>query len=254
MRNGAPAPIGTVPQLSDLRGSAATALLAEAAAARPGAGRWLTPAEVRSLLECYGLPVVDQELVASPAEAAAVAARFDSPVALKAVSPHVVHKSEARGVRLGLSGPAAVEDAAREISDDYAAAGHPIVGFVVQRMATAGVEMLVGVVHDPLFGPVVACAAGGTETELLHDVAVTITPLTDVDAARMVRSLATFPLLDGYRGAERCDVSALEDVLLRVSAMVDAHPEIAEMDFNPVIVLPRGAVIVDARVRVEARA
>lgn len=112
--------------------------------------------------------------------------------------------------------------------------------------------MLVGVVHDRLFGPVVACAAGGTEAELLRDVAVRITPLSDVDAAQMVRSLATFPLLDGYRGAPKSDVAALEDVLLRVGAMVDAHPEIAEMDLNPVIVLPHGALIVDARVRIEA--
>ncbi len=214
---------------------------------------WLGPREVRDLLLCYGLPVVDQELVATPSEAAQVAARFAAPVALKAISPHVVHKSDARGVRLGLASPAQVESAAQEIAAGYAAAGHPIVGFVVQRMAGEGVEMLVGVVHDRLFGPVVACAAGGTETELLHDVAVRITPLTDVDAGHMVRSLATFPLLDGYRGAPRCDVAALEDVLLRVSAMVEAHPEIAEMDLNPVIVQPHGAVIVDARVRIGAR-
>jgi acyl-CoA synthetase (NDP forming) len=106
-------------------------------------------------------------------------------------------------------------------------------------------------VHDRLFGPVVACAIGGTQTELLKDVSVRITPLTDVDAAQMVRSLATYPLLDGYRGAPPLDVAALEDVLLRVGALVEAHPEIAEMDLNPVIVLPRGAVIVDARIRVD---
>jgi acyl-CoA synthetase (NDP forming) len=106
-------------------------------------------------------------------------------------------------------------------------------------------------VHDRLFGPVVACAVGGTQTELLKDVSVRITPLTDVDAAQMVRSLATYPLLDGYRGAPPLDVAALEEVLLRVSALVEAHPEIAEMDLNPVIVLSRGAVIVDARIRVE---
>ena len=119
-------------------------------------------------------------------------------------------------------------------------------------MAAAGVELLVGVVHDASFGPVIACGAGGTAVELLKDVAVRITPLTDLDAAEMVRSLATFPLLAGYRGAPKADVAALEDLLLRVSAMVEAHPEIAELDCNPVRVLSDGVVVVDARVRVEA--
>jgi acetate---CoA ligase (ADP-forming) len=135
-----------------------------------------------------------------------------------------------------------------------AAAGHDVERFLVPLMVPAGVEMLVGVVHDPLFGPVVACGAGGTAVELLRDVEVSITPLTDADAAAMVRSLATFPLLDGYRGAPPADVAALEDLLLRVSGLVEAHPEVAEMDCNPVMVLPagKGAVVVDARVRVEA--
>jgi len=126
-----------------------------------------------------------------------------------------------------------------------------VTGYQVQRMAEPGVEMLVGVVQDQHFGPVLACGAGGTATELVKDVAVRITPITPGEAARMVRSLKTFPLLDGYRGAPRTDIASLEDVLLRVSALVEAHPEIAEMDLNPLIVSPRGAVAVDARVRVE---
>jgi acyl-CoA synthetase (NDP forming) len=124
--------------------------------------------------------------------------------------------------------------------------------FLVQRMVPAGVEMLIGVVHDPSFGPVVACGAGGTAVELLRDVSVRIAPLTDLDAREMVRSLVTFPMLQGYRGGQPADVAALEDAILRVSALVEAHPEIAELDCNPVVVLPTGAVIVDARIRVEA--
>jgi len=119
-------------------------------------------------------------------------------------------------------------------------------------MAAAGVELLVGVVHDESFGAVIACGAGGTSAELLGDVAVRITPLTDLDAKEMVRSLRTFPLLDGYRGAPRCDLNAIEDVLLRLSALVEAHPAIAELDFNPVIARGDGALILDARVRVQA--
>jgi acyl-CoA synthetase (NDP forming) len=107
------------------------------------------------------------------------------------------------------------------------------------------------VVHDRQFGPVVAVGAGGTAVELLKDVQVRITPLTDLDASEMVRSLATFPLLEGYRGAPKADVDALLDTLLRVSAMVEAHGEVAEMDCNPVVVLADGTMIVDARIRVE---
>ena len=121
----------------------------------------------------------------------------------------------------------------------------------MQRMAAPGVELLVGVVHDESFGPVIACGAGGTSTELLKDVAVRITPVSDLDAMEMLRSLRTFPLLDGYRGAARCDLHAVENVLTRLSALVDTHPEIVELDFNPVIAAPDGARILDARVRVQ---
>jgi acyl-CoA synthetase (NDP forming) len=217
-----------------------------------GASRWLDAGEIRTLLGSYGLPLVDQLSVGSVEEAVEAAGRLPGPVALKGIASGVLHKTELHGVRLGLTDRAEVEAAARDITRAYADAGHTIDGFLVQQMVPTCVEMLVGVVHDRLFGPVVACAAGGTEAELLKDVSVRITPLTDVDAREMVRSLATFPLLDGYRGAPRADVGALEDVLLRVSAMVEAHPEVAEMDLNPVIVGPDGAVIVDARVRLEA--
>jgi acyl-CoA synthetase (NDP forming) len=118
-------------------------------------------------------------------------------------------------------------------------------------MAPSGVELIVGVVHDHSFGPVLACGAGGTNAELISDIAVRITPVTDVHAREMVRALRTFPLLDGYRGAPRCDLAAIENVLLRVSAIVEAHPEIVELDCNPVIAGPDGSLIVDARVRVE---
>jgi acyl-CoA synthetase (NDP forming) len=111
--------------------------------------------------------------------------------------------------------------------------------------------MLVGVVNDRQFGPTVACGAGGTVVELLKDVAVRLAPLTRADASSMLRELRSFPLLDGYRGAPRLAVDALEDVLLRISALADDHPQISELDCNPVIVTETGVVVVDARVRVE---
>jgi acyl-CoA synthetase (NDP forming) len=122
-------------------------------------------------------------------------------------------------------------------------------GFVVQEMARPGAEMIVGVVHDPQFGPVVACGAGGVMVELIKDVSVRLTPLSREDAAGMLRELKTYPLLEGYRGSPRRDVASLEDVILRVGALVDDIPEIAELDLNPVLVHESGATIVDARIR-----
>jgi acyl-CoA synthetase (NDP forming) len=117
-------------------------------------------------------------------------------------------------------------------------------------MAQRGVEMLVGVVHDPQFGPVVACGAGGVQVELLKDVSVRLTPLSNEDAAEMIRALKTYPLLTGFRGSVVADVAALEEGLLRVSAMVEDIPQIAELDCNPFVVHPTGATILDARIRV----
>jgi acetyl coenzyme A synthetase (ADP forming)-like protein len=250
------APPGTVPSFADVRQDAATAVIAAAlaGAADGGGDGWLRPEEVADLLDCYGIRTAEWRLAATPVEAGEAAAEIGGPVALKAVSPDVVHKAEARAVTLDLAGPREVVEAARAMERGLRDAGHGVDRFLVQRMVTGGVEMLVGVVHDRLFGPVVACAGGGTAAGLMRDVAVRITPLTDRDAAELVRSLAMAPLLAGYRGAPPMDVAALEDLLLRVSAMVEAHPEIVEMDCDPVIVLPEGAVVVDARIRIEGAA
>jgi acyl-CoA synthetase (NDP forming) len=165
-----------------------------------------------------------------------------------------VHKTEAGAVRLGLSGPGPVRRAASEMRAALEAAGHEVEGFLVQELVEDGVEMLVGVVCEPVFGPVVACGAGGTTAELLRDVAVRVTPLTQSDPADMLRSLASFPLLEGYRGAPKTDVGALEELIRRVAALADNHPEIAEFECNPVIVTGEGAVVADARARVAAAA
>jgi acyl-CoA synthetase (NDP forming) len=123
---------------------------------------------------------------------------------------------------------------------------------VVDVPPMAGVEMVVGVVNDDQFGPTITCGAGGTLAELLNDVAVRLSPLARRDAQSMLRELRSFPLLDGHRGAPRADVGALEDVLLRISALADDHPSIAEMDCNPVVVGSSGALVAAARIRVAA--
>ncbi|HYM66439.1 MAG TPA: acetate--CoA ligase family protein, partial [Patescibacteria group bacterium] len=221
-----------------------------AAALEAGHG-WMPPAAAIELLSCYGIPLVETRVVKSPDEASRVAHDLGPAVALKAIASGVLHKSDAGAVTLGLKSPGAVKRAASEMAATLEKAGHKVEGFQVQRMAAGGVEMIVGVVQDQHFGPVLACGAGGTATELLKDVAVRITPITQGEAGRMIRSLRTFPQLDGYRGAPRADIAALEDVLLRVSALVEAHPKIAEMDLNPVIVQTDGVVAVDARIRLE---
>jgi acetate---CoA ligase (ADP-forming) len=240
-------PEGVVPQF-EVRSDEANEIVSRA---RGGGGRWLAPDEVAALFACYGLPLVTTRVVSTPEAAAGAAAQFAGPVALKVVAPTLVHKTDVGAVRLGLAARD-VYDEARKMAEAVRLKGHAPTGFMVQPMAQKGVELLLGVVQDPTFGPVIACGAGGVTAELLKDVAVGVAPLTDRDARDMVRSLRTFPLLDGFRGAPKCDVPAVEDALLRLSAMVERHPEIAELDANPLIARPDGALIVDARVRVGA--
>ena len=171
---------------------------------------------------------------------------------MKAVGPGLLHKTEAGAVKLNLQGGEQTASAAREMAARLSATGQAPAGFLVQPMISGGVEMLIGVVHDRQFGPIVACGAGGVMVELLRDVSVWLTPLTRDDAAAMIRNLKTYPLLTGFRGAPACDVAALEDALLRVSEMVGDLPQIAELDCNPVVVLESGTAILDARVRVQA--
>ena len=244
-------PAGEVVRPEGCRPAAAAAIIARALA---GGGSWLAPREVNALLDCYGLPLVRTRTVRGASKAVAAAAAIGGPVALKAIAPGLLHKSDAGGVLLDLEGPEAVRAGAHAIKQAVTRAGHELEGLIVQPMVQAQVELLMGVVHDENFGPVIACGAGGTRAELLGDVAVRITPLTDLDAKAMLHSLRSFALLEGYRGSPPCDLAALEDVLVRLSALVSAHPEIAELDANPVAAGPEGALILDARVRLSAAA
>jgi acetyl coenzyme A synthetase (ADP forming)-like protein len=239
-------PRGEVPVLADVRREEAAALIADCLAA---GDEWLAPEQVAALCSCYGIGLIEGEVAATPAEAGRIAHKLGGEVALKAIAPTLVHKSDAGGVRVGLRDGPSVQRAALQMRTDVAAAGHGECSFLVQRMLS-GVELLVGVVHDPQFGPVLACGAGGIAAELTKDVAVRLTPLSDRDAGDAIRSLRSFPLLDGYRGAPRADVAALEQLLLRVSALVEAHPEVAELELNPAVVCASGVTAVDARVRI----
>jgi acetyl coenzyme A synthetase (ADP forming)-like protein len=210
-------------------------------------GGWLPATAVRAVLDAAGIRTVPTEAVGDADEAAGAARRVGFPVALKAAGPDLVHKSDVGGVQLGL----ASED---EVRDRYAemarALGGRMSGAVVQPMADPGVEMIVGVVHDPSFGPLVMLGMGGVATELLADRSFRILPVTDLDAAELVRSLRTSPLLFGHRGSSPVAVDALEDAVQRVARLAGIVPEIVELDLNPLTVSPSGAVAVDARIRV----
>jgi len=235
-----PPPPAWVPEgVDDERASAA---LAASLADGPG---WLGAAQLQEVLEAYGVRLARAEIVESAKAAAQAAERLGCTVALKALLPGVVHKREAGAVRLDLDGGAAVLAAARELAATLGAQR-----FLVQEMAAPGIELLVGAVGDPLFGPVVAVAAGGATAELVGDVQVRLAPLARAEAGEMLRRLRTFPLLEGYRGAPGGDIPGVEDLILRIAALAAAQPAIAELDLNPVIVSPSGTLTVDARVRV----
>lgn len=231
------------PVFTDIQRNVAR-VIADSATAR-GAG-WLEPDEVWNILSAYGLPVLRQRTVSSAREAEAAAREFGGKVAIKGVAPALVHKSDAGAVKLNVE----ADDVLATASAMSTAIG-TLTGFLVQQMAPPGAEMIVGVAHDKQFGPVVACGAGGVMVELIKDVAVRLTPLSCEDASEMVRELKTFPLLEGYRGTPRRDIAALEDVILRIGALVDDIPSISELDLNPVLVHEHGATIVDARIRME---
>ena len=241
-------PEAPLPELTGIDSNRAAAVIAATLAHGPG---WMSPAVVSALLACYGLAPAESVVVANPHDAGEGAKKLGGKVALKALVPGLIRKSDAGAVRLDLEGAHQVEDAAKEVAAQLESVGRHFQAFMVQRMAPPGVEMLVGVVQDRHFGPVVAVGAAGRAVELFKDAQIRLTPLGRTDAATMIRSLTTYPLLDGYRGAQPVSVAALEEVLIRVSALVDAHSEVGDIDFNPVIVHPAGAVIVDARIRVE---
>jgi acetate---CoA ligase (ADP-forming) len=215
-------------------------------------GGWLALAETESLLGCYGVPTAASRVTTSARGAARTAAGLGGPVAIKAAAPGLLHKSEVGAVRVGVTGAAAVERAAREVLSAARDHGYAPDGVLVQRMAPAGTELLAGVAGDARLGPLVTLAAGGATAELLGDVQVRLAPVGPREADGMIAGLRSFPLLDGFRGRPRADLGALRDAVLRIGALAAQHAEVAELDCDPLVAGPAGAVVVDARVRLES--
>ena len=249
-------PLGMIPDFDDIDFGAARAICAKALS-QEGPG-WLTVEDTRALLASAKLPVAQGGVARTADQAAALACEVGFPVVVKLASHQIIHKTEMGGVHLNLVD----EQAVGRVRGNPALVSDRKINWMrwkacsCSRGCQDGMEVMVGVTHDPLFGPLIAFGLGGIHVEILGDVRFRITPLTDRDAAQMVREIKGYRLLQGYRGHPAADVEAIEEVLLRLSRLVEEIPEIRELDLNPIFALPpgQGCRIVDARIRVEVDA
>ena len=236
------------------RPAAARAITAALEGTAAGQSAWLDPDQVRALLGAYGIPMAATAVATSPEQAVQAAQRLGFPVAIKLDSPSILHKSDVGGVVLGVRDPAEVLRAWAAIAAQLESRGRlaDMRGVTVQPMSVEGVETIVGMTRDPSFGPLLMFGLGGVQVELLQDVVFRVHPLTDRDAAEMVRGIKGARLFEGFRGAPPADVPALEEMLMRASQLAGDHRDVLEMDFNPVRVLERGrgCVVLDARIAV----
>jgi len=220
------------------------------------AGReWVMEHEAYQILDAYGIPTIPHEVVDSADEAVAAARRLGFPVVLKVASPQIVHKSEVDGVRLDLRDETQVRDAFREVMAT-AAESEPdaeIVGMLVAPFRTEGQELILGMSTDPAFGPLLMVGLGGIYVETFADVAFRIPPVTEQEADEMIRSIRSFPLLEGVRGKEGIRLGSVVDAIQRLSQLVLANPRIEEIDVNPLLATSDGATAIDARIRLSRK-
>ncbi len=210
----------------------------------------LSEIQSKEILECVGIPTTGGIVVASEEEAIDAARKMGYPVALKVQSPDITHKSDVGGVKIGLNTEALVSDAYRKIMGTVGEKNPTarIEGVVVQKMALPGVETIIGTTVDKTFGPMIMFGMGGIFAELTKDISLRVIPIGYGDAKAMIQEIKGFRLLNGFRGAEKADIESLSAVLMKVSALVWKYPEILEMDINPIVATPTGAVAVDARI------
>lgn len=210
----------------------------------------LTETESKELIKEAGIIVTETLLTRSSDEAVSVSSRIGYPVVLKIASQDIAHKSDAGGVKVGLLTPEQVETAYQEILTS-AVSKYPhaaIQGISVQKAARPGVEVIIGMSTDAQFGPILMFGLGGIWVEILKDVSFRIVPLTKKDAASMIREIKGFPLLEGHREQKASDIASLETAILNLSALAETHPEIKEIDLNPIFAYEEGYVAVDARI------
>ena len=237
---------GQVPELSGLRTEDARALVTGFLASSP-AGGWLPGARAAELVSCYGIRLTATRPAASEQEAAAAAEQLGGPVVLKAEAEGLVHRTGAGGVRVDLRTPQEVAEGYRTLAAEF---GPRLQRVLVQPMLAGGVEVMIGVVQEPIFGPLVVFGSGGVTTDVPSDRVTRLTPLTDADADEMIHAVRAAPLLFGDRGVPLVDTAALADALLRVSRLTDDLPEISQLNLDPVVAREDGVWCVDVRVRI----
>ena len=241
-------PPGHVPDLDGLRPDRARELVAGFLAANRGGG-WLPLDPTVELLACYGVPLADSVGVVTEEAAIAAAARFGGPVALRADVPGLVRARGAGALLIDLYGADEVRRGFRALKEAF---GHRLAGVIVKPMVTGGVEVMISVLQEKVAGPLVLFGIGGAAADALADRAARLAPLTGSDADELIRSIRAAPLLLGRHGAPGADLTALRDLLLRVSRMADDLPQIAELELSPVFARPDGVQAVDARIRLQA--
>ena len=239
-------PRGKIPELSGLRTADARALITGFLAGSP-AGGWMPEAKAAELLSCYGVPLAVTMSAASEQEAVEAAAKLGGRVVLKAEAEGSVHRADAGDVTLDRRTPEEVAEGYRALTADF---GSRLKRVLVQPMLTGGFEVLIGVVQEPVFGPLVVFGSGGAPGDALGKHVTRLTPLTDADADEMIHAARAAPRLFGALGAPPVDTAALADALLRVSRLADDLPEVSELDLNPVVAREDGAYCVDVRVQI----
>src|SRR6266568_1494372 len=239
-------PAGTVPELENVRPAEARSIVAAFLTRMPGGG-WLSAEEADGLLRCYGIPMVEFRRAGDTDAAVQAAAALGGHVAIKADVPGLLHKTVAGAVQLDLHGAGEVRAAMGRLQAKFAGRLSRV---LVEPMIAGGIETIIGVVQEPVFGPVVVFGLGGVATDVLGDYAARLAPLTVADADDLIHSIRAAPALLGQRGRPAADIGALRDILLRVSRLADDLPHVTELDLNPVITRPDGVTAVDARIRV----
>jgi acetyltransferase len=215
---------------------------------------WLAGDQIGTLLGCYGIRYAETKFAKTPHQAAAIATKIGFPVVIKLASATITHKTDVGGVQLNINSEKDVIQAFETIEAKLTQLGREkeMDGVMIQKMVTEGVEAIVGVSNDPSFGHLIMFGTGGVNAELMHDVAFRLNPLTELDIQELIGSIKMTKLFDGYRGLPPADKPALQELLARLSAMVEDNPQISELDFNPVKVLPEGQGywVVDARIAI----
>jgi acyl-CoA synthetase (NDP forming) len=213
----------------------------------------LTEFESKKILKQAGISVVETKLAKTQKEAVSLSQKMGFPVALKITSPDVIHKSDSGGVKLSINSVAEVKKAYDEILKKVRKQ-YPdaiIHGVSVQKMGLPGTEVIVGTSKDPQFGPVIMFGLGGIFVELLKDVSFRVIPVEQRDAQEMIKEIKGYPLLQGYRGKEPANISALVEIILKISKLIEENPQIKELELNPVFAYKNKAVAVDARIILE---